>query len=608
MRQLIRQRPFLASLLINILLFGLFLTIFYTRYGTTDDVEAQLILSGKVLVPEPYGYMRWTHMFLSQCLAQLYTWMPNLPWYGWSLTFAHAVGMTAILYSILVLRPSYFRLAIFTLGFWVGETALLQELQYTSSAVVLGTGAVFLLFLAIQNVEAAWRNWWWIFAALMLWWVSMIRWDAFRLVVVLGTPLLLYGIFQQQQDKIKHLALAASILVLAWSSNQLHFFIQNQDPLWQSFNELKTSLAAHDILDYKRPQYDWTASTVDEYFYRAGWEYEDLLLFQQWFMADSSVYWTPQFKALQTAFQDCPYPEDYLEERAWNFFIEFPIQDYVFYGFIWLAFTLLFLKRNRYLYALLGSMAFLALGILASLYIFKHLPIRVSYPLAFYLISLSMLFITINKTVSRTTKVSSLFILALLGLSNMKTVVRHSSHAAQEKMHWLAALDSLDAQPDELYIGGGDFYLQAIVTPYQSMADTCFMGLNMLDFGHLSISPAHYVQLEHFGIENIHTTAPIDSNIYLVHRYNAPLLPLYMNFVQRHYNMYIEYDLLRKEEEVNIAIYGIHEQIRSAPNSQGISLSNQHEYGILPVPDTIPIDPNKPRSAYKENHEFGFGN
>ncbi len=134
------------------------------------------------------------------------------------------------------------------------------------------------------------------------------------------------------------------------------------------------------------------------------------------------------------------------------------------------------------------------------------------------------------------------------------------------------------------------------MTPYQSLEDSLFADFNMLDFGHFANSPNHYQQLANFGIENIHLQAPIDSNIYFVHRYNAPIIPWYINFVERHYDRYIEFELVRRETQVDIAIYRIKEQIRVQPNSQGISLSNQEEFGIVPKdPNAVEPDSSKPR-------------
>lgn len=594
MRSLLQQKPFLSSALLNALFFGLCLSLLYTRFGTTDDLEMQMVLAGKSLLAEPSANLRWTHLFIGSPLSAAYRAFPSVPWYGWYLTLAHWMGMTAILYSILIRHASFFRLSIFMAFFAAAEVILLQELQYTSSALILGTGAVFLLFTAIQHPEDSRRKIWWITGAALLLLVEMMRWDAFLLVVILGTPLLLYGIIEEKKQAVRHLLLASGILVAAWGLEQSHYLIQNQDPAWEHYNEYKHSLAAHDILDYKKPQYQWSPSTADDYFYRVGWKYEDLKLFEHWFFADSTVYGLRHFKALQQTFQDCPYTEAHTHERYWQFFVSQIWQDYVFYGFLFLLILLLFTKGNRNWYLLLLVQLALVFAILAYLYVYKHLPERVSYPLAFYLMGLGTLFAG-GDLLERSTKVKILLAVGLLACSNLKLGSFRSYQTATQKQLWTAALDSLQAQPDELYIGGGDFYLQPLMTPYQSLEDTLFDDFNMLDFGHFANSPNHYQQLANFGIENIHLQAPIDSNIYFVHRYNASIIPWYVNFVERHYKRYIAFELVRKEEQVNIAVYRIVEQIRKEPNSQGISISNQEEFGLLPKdPLTFEADSSKP--------------
>ena len=182
-----------------------------------------------------------------------------------------------------------------------------------------------------------------------------------------------------------------------------------------------------------------------------------------------------------------------------------------------------------------------------------------------------------------------------------------SSKTAFSKMHWPAALDSLNPQPEHLYIGGGDFYMQATMTPYQACNDSMFLNFNMLDLGHFANSPNHYKQLENFGIQNLHTEVHLDTNIYIIHRYNASFLNWYANFIMRHYDLHVQYELVRKEKEVNIAVYRIKEQIRDEPNSQGISLSNRDQLGFKKKkPPLSPEDAKKPSSNYVEQDNFNL--
>lgn len=609
MRQFIQNKPFLSSLLINLVLFIAFLSIFYTRFGTTDDVEMQMVLAGTGIIQESSANLRWTHIFIGEILSNLYSTFPSIPWYGLYLTLAHLLGMSAILYSILILKSSLFRVTIFMACFLLGETALLQELQFTSSALVLGIGAVFLLFTAISNPEDKRQKSWFLYSFFMLLLVEMIRWNSFQLIVILSLPLLLYAIFQQKEKRIANILICTAMLIGAFIVEQSHYLIQNQDPAWEAYNEYKHSLSAHDILDYHKPQYEWTPSTADDYFYKVGWEYEDLMLFKHWFFADSTVYGVQQFKALQQTFQNCPYPQEHIEERLWQFLIEFPIQDYVFYGFLLVGLCFMLIKGNRWLYLSLGTSLLMIFALLCALFVYKHLPSRVSYPMAFYLMTLASLFITYDKELLRKTKLFSLIFIGFMILSNLKMITLESSKTAFNKMYWSAALDSLEAQPDQLYIGGGDFYMQATMTPYQACNDSMFLNFNMLDLGHFANSPNHYKQLENFGIQNIHTAAHLDSNIYIVHRYNASFLNWYANFIARHYDLHIQYELVRKEEDVNIAVYRIQEQIREKPNSQGVSLSNREQLGFPKKEKVLsPEDAEKPSSNYLEQANFKLPN
>ena len=81
----------------------------------------------------------------------------------------------------------------------------------------------------------------------------------------------------------------------------------------------------------------------------------------------------------------------------------------------------------------------------------------------------------------------------------------------------------------------------------------------------------------------------------------------YANFIARHYDLHIQYELVRKEEDVNIAVYRIQEQIRDKPNSQGISLSNMEQLGFQKKKKVLsPEDAEKPSGNYPEQAIFNL--
>lgn len=560
MKYFLEKYPFLSSLFINTTLLFLFYNIFYSRFGTTDDVEMQMVLAGKMILQEPSAYLRYSHIIIGTILSNLYQWFPDTSWYTYLLVSAHLGGLTALLYTIFKIKTSLFRLATYLICFLIGETVLLQELQFTSASLVLQIGAIALLFLAFRDSNP--KKTWYITAFFILVWGSLIRWETFLLAVILGSPLLLYAIAQQTKKIIFHLSFCIAIIATAWGMDLLHYSIHNQDEGWATFHQYKKLGSGQSILDFKNPNYEWTAATADDYFYKVGWEYEDLQLFKHWFFADSSVYGYQQFKGLQYAFQDCPLPQEYLEDKAWYFFIEFPLDDYVYYSFLILAFCLLLMQGNKWQYLALGSSFLAVFGILATLYIFRHLPSRVSYSISFYLICLASLFWGYDKLLDKKTKILSLFFLSFFAISSLKYVTKKSSKVAFEKMHWTTAMDSLDAKKDQLYIGGGDYYMMPLITPFQSLNDSIFEGFNMLDFGHLANCPTYYKQLDNFGIKNIHTEAIGDSSIYLIHRYQSSFMGWYASFVARHYEQEIDFELVRHEKDLDVAIYRIVPKIK----------------------------------------------
>lgn len=555
MRTFLQKQPLLSSLFVNLGLFLLTYTLFYSRFGTTDDIEMQMVLSGKMVLQTPSAYLRYSHIWVGEMLSSLYTFFPAISWYTYCLVSAHFAGMTMLLYSILKLNNTPFRLMTYIALFALGEVVLLQELQFTSASLVLQIGGIALLYWsfsqALINKKAV------LIAATAMLWASMIRWESFGLGVVLGLPLLLLIIGQQPQKKLLKIAICLSIIGSAWLSNKWHYHVHNQHEDWATFHQYKHLGSGQAILDFHNPNYEWTANTADDYFYKVGWEYGDLQLFKHWFLADSSVYGYAQFEALQYTFGDCPLPTDYRNQKIWDFFIDYPLDDYVYHGFLVLLLCLIFLRGNRWQYSTLLATAILILILLASLYIYTHLPPRVSYGMSFYLMCLAALFFDYNTVMQRQTKIWTLVLIGFLAISSLKKATKSSAEVATQALYATQALDSLQAQPHQLYIGGGDYYLMPLITPFRSMSDSIFEGFNMLDFGHLSNTPTHYQQLANFGIDNIHTTAIDDSTIYLIHRPASSFLSWYTDFVRRHYDKNIELELVRKEEYLDVAVYRI---------------------------------------------------
>ena len=151
MQHSLKKYTFLYSILNNFILFILLFLLFDPQYGTTDDSEMQMILSGNHVFNEPYPILRYSSFFIGLFLSKLYEIQGHIPWYGIYLILAHFLGCTLILYTYLKINPSRFKLGYFYCIFLCFEAFLLQELQFTSSALILSFGGIFLLLATARS-------------------------------------------------------------------------------------------------------------------------------------------------------------------------------------------------------------------------------------------------------------------------------------------------------------------------------------------------------------------------------------------------------------------------------------------------------------------------
>ena len=549
--------PFLSSLCLTFLFFIAFFCCFTSQYGTTDDVEMQMVLSGYGVLQAPSPYLRYTHIGIGQAIATLYELAPSIPWYGSYLYAAHFLGFWAISYSFLALQAGLFRLALLGLLFGSIEIRLLQELQFTSSALMLGFGGILLASIACFKAWTSSSKKMLFVAATLLLFVAMMRFDSFILSIILGGPVLLFSLYKNRQHLALKVGITFTLLLGAWALQQTHFQLIQKEKGWKDFHTYQSLLVGQNMYDYKLPMYTWTAESAPDYYHKVGWSYEDWYFLNKWFLADSTVYGIKPMLKIHQHFKDKPYPEGYLKQKSLSFLQKYPFTNFIFHSFLIALLALLFIPYSPPVYLLIGTVAAETFALLFTLGVFKHLPERVSFPLCAFLVIISLLFIGFKHKIALRQKIILLTLLSLFTIDFSKTAFNKSSTIKAQQKAWLQALKILKPKANQLYTGGGDFYMEKAILPLTNTADSLFQNFNMLDFGHLSNTPTFYKQLDNFGIKNIHLESINNSALFFIARPNNTYRFWYKDFLYRHYDKEIYFETALINWDLNIAVYKI---------------------------------------------------
>ena len=97
-----RRRPLVLAMLLTSLLFAIVLAIDSPAYETNDDVVMSMIASGTGVCLSPDEHLVFSHVSIGLVLKELYTLVPDFPWYGAYLLGAQFLSQLAIVYAMLI--------------------------------------------------------------------------------------------------------------------------------------------------------------------------------------------------------------------------------------------------------------------------------------------------------------------------------------------------------------------------------------------------------------------------------------------------------------------------------------------------------------------------
>jgi hypothetical protein len=546
------------SLLFNILLFFSCWLFLYPKYGTVDDIEAQLTLSGKILGRYTEGELCWSHWFLGYIVAALYRLNETIPWYGLSLYLAHFVSMTAILFTLLRIKSDYWRLLIYLFCFCIAEIPLLQEVQFTSTAIITGGSGILLLCFHEKETHKGLQLTLFTLGTILFLWGAMIRKDAGFLILLVGIPFLFHSIYLSQK-KIISSGKIISVVLLMFLIYAFQDQMVSRQPGWKDFFAKSATSIQGNILDYDYEGFRWNDQTAPIYTQKVGWSYNDYNFYRCWFMADSLTYGTQKLSLVnQHLGPRQHFSFQRFKERLRHFFYEKGIPDYWYYCFLALALLIPFLaKENKDLNLALITTFVLSFSVLIILLLTKHLPNRVSFPV----LAMNLFFVMLNAFTADNLqlKFKKAFALMwiLLLISPVKAAYKDGAETRKEEQKWEKALEELQPNKNQLYTFKAFRFYEPLTLPLKAHFRKPITDYAALDFGHIANTPVFYNQLKNFGIKNIFTEMIDNENVFIVMTYEKHHLDNLKQYMLEHYKLKIRYEQVREYPELNTVLYKV---------------------------------------------------
>jgi len=346
-------------------------------FETIDDFFMSAIASG-FIGGNPDEHLIYTSFIIGWILKVLYLVIPSIAWYGLYLLLAHCVAWIIILFVLLEFIERKFALWIFFYLILVFEIYFLQNFQFTTSAALLSSAGMLLLFRNISMFGFKLKPLILPFAVVVF--ASLMRMHSAALSVILFSPIFL--IFLPDLKKLFRSALVVGILfVICNLSMPLDKLYYNLSDQWGDYynNFFEVAVFSDDINFHKA--HVWNP---DKPYKKFGWSDNDLAIFTAFFWDYPPIFNKTAYTNLHAAMNEVPYNYEAAVNKLLGQFRNSHL-------IIVLLFSLLFLRFFR----LLIPATLILLIILVGLYIQIRLQLkgRVLFSIIFSVITLLLLLI-----------------------------------------------------------------------------------------------------------------------------------------------------------------------------------------------------------------------
>ena len=278
-----QDQKLISSLLLNMLLFGLFFLFFTPRFESNDDISMMGIASG-IFLEGPNEFLIFINIIIGKLLKYLYLAMPL---YNWYVIFFYAVqyfAMVIFFYLILKHSSNVYNYLLYIAFFIIMLMPFIAMLQFTSTAFLAGSSGM-LLLISLNEESGLKRNWVLVGVGILMVMLSgLLRVNVLYLVVLLFVPLTAAMVIKARSlTRIIPFIMALALFFGALLYNNLSYYYENPD--WQYYHQYSKLRAQ--LTDY--PYYAWDEHTSKIY-EDVGWSENDVAMFRSWSFADQDKF------------------------------------------------------------------------------------------------------------------------------------------------------------------------------------------------------------------------------------------------------------------------------------------------------------------------------
>jgi hypothetical protein len=273
--------PLISSVVSNLVLLILVVSIFTPKFMTTDDLRMSFIISGKYGMLEASDYVLFSNVLIGKLLKFLYSIFNSDSLYGYYLLTLLFFANTAVNY--LFVKKQGFKMGnfYFLLFFFSVSIFMILNLQFTIVACFLATVGV--LFIASWNNLHEKKNLYLYLGCAFLLTSSLVRFDSFILILLLSTFYFLYDFLKLKRIKLSHYFLGA-IVGLAFLLQQYSVNYYNASDRFYEFNAERAKITDYGL--HERLSSEELSLALKQ----ANWSNNDLRMLNNWFFSDTTIY------------------------------------------------------------------------------------------------------------------------------------------------------------------------------------------------------------------------------------------------------------------------------------------------------------------------------
>ena len=276
----ILSTPWLASLLVAVAFFILYLFVFRPGYQVDDDITMIQLTSG-YLGGTPLPFMVFSNVILGFLLNFLYRLPTNLNWEVLIFFWINFISVWCLVYIACSLPLKSVHKFFGILVILLSDSLFLLNVTFTTTATFVVISGLVSILAAVYKRSPLPRRMLF-FGGLLILAGSLIRIESFLLVLLLILPSL---IIAHRFFDIKNLMISSLISILVVALFYLFNTIYVKSfPQWDSFyayNNVRSELQ-----DTPRVH----LSNVKNAYYNIGWNFNDYKLFMSWFFPDEQLF------------------------------------------------------------------------------------------------------------------------------------------------------------------------------------------------------------------------------------------------------------------------------------------------------------------------------